>query len=453
MDEVIKKEKLREFTKIIEEMNDGVYITDEKAMTIFVNKSYEKISGGDRNLFLGKNMKQIVKEKLIDKSATLEVLDKKREITMNQTLRNGKKVLITGTPIYSDDNELSMVVTVVRDITALNKLQEELQSKQREIEKLKLFIRENGGIIYRSDKMKNIISRAEKCAAYDTTVLIAGETGVGKDMLAKFIHNHSNRKDKVFMEINCAAIPPTLLESELFGYEGGAFTGASKQGKKGIFELSNGGTIFLDEIGEMSFGLQAKLLKVIQDKKVYKVGGEKHIPIDVKIITASNKDIEEMVNIKRFRADLYYRLNVIPIKIPPLRERKEDILPLVNSFLESLISLYKEDKKLDEKAMKLLYDYSYPGNIRELKNLIERAYILSTSSTIMEEDFPKELRSSSTSVYNKNYDGMSLKAALDSLEKELIKNAIKNTKTSKEAADLLSVEPSTFTRKRQKYNL
>ena len=453
MGEVIKKEKLREFTKIIEEMNDGVYITDEKAMTIFVNKSYEKISGGDRNLFLGKNMKQIVKEKLIDKSATLEVLDKKREITMNQTLRNGKKVLITGTPIYSDDNELSMVVTVVRDITALNKLQEELQSKQREIEKLKLFIRENGGIIYRSDKMKNIISRAEKCAAYDTTVLIAGETGVGKDMLAKFIHNHSNRKDKVFMEINCAAIPPTLLESELFGYEGGAFTGASKQGKKGIFELSNGGTIFLDEIGEMSLGLQAKLLKVIQDKKVYKVGGEKHIPIDVKIITASNKDIEEMVNMKRFRADLYYRLNVIPIKIPPLRERKEDILPLVNSFLESLISLYKEDKKLDEKAMKLLYDYSYPGNIRELKNLIERAYILSTSLTIMEEDFPKELRSSSTSVYNKNYDGMSLKAALDSLEKELIKNAIKNTKTSKEAADLLSVEPSTFTRKRQKYNL
>ena len=453
MGEVIKKEKLREFTKIIEEMNDGVYITDEKAMTIFVNKSYEKISGGDRNLFLGKNMKQIVKEKLIDKSATLEVLDKKREITMNQTLRNGKKVLITGTPIYSDDNELSMVVTVVRDITALNKLQEELQSKQREIEKLKLFIRENGGIIYRSDKMKNIISRAEKCAAYDTTVLIAGETGVGKDMLAKFIHNHSNRKDKVFMEINCAAIPPTLLESELFGYEGGAFTGASKQGKKGIFELSNGGTIFLDEIGEMSLGLQAKLLKVIQDKKVYKVGGEKHIPIDVKIITASNKDIEEMVNMKRFRADLYYRLNVIPIKIPPLRERKEDILPLVNSFLESLISLYKEDKKLDEKAMKLLYDYSYPGNIRELKNLIERAYILSTGSTIMEEDFPKELRSSSTFVYNKNYDGMSLKAALDSLEKELIKNAIKNTKTSKEAADLLSVEPSTFTRKRQKYNL
>ena len=453
MGEVIKKEKLREFTKIIEEMNDGVYITDEKAMTIFVNKSYEKISGGDRNLFLGKNMKQIVKEKLIDKSATLEVLDKKREITMNQTLRNGKKVLITGTPIYSDDNKLSMVVTVVRDITALNKLQEELQSKQREIEKLKLFIRENGGIIYRSDKMKNIISRAEKSAAYDTTVLNAGETGVGKDMLAKFIHNHSNRKDKVFMEINCAAIPPTLLESELFGYEGGAFTGASKQGKKGIFELSNGGTIFLDEIGEMSLGLQAKLLKVIQDKKVYKVGGEKHIPIDVKIITASNKNIEEMVNMKRFRADLYYRLNVIPIKIPPLRERKEDILPLVNSFLESLISLYKEDKKLDEKAMKLLYDYSYPGNIRELKNLIERAYILSTGSTIMEDDFPKELRNSSTSVYNKNYDGMSLKAALDSLEKELIKNAIKNTKTSKEAADLLSVEPSTFTRKRQKYNL
>lgn len=237
MDDIMKNEKLGEFTKIIEEMNDGVYITDGKARTIFVNKSYERISGGDRKLFLGKDMKQIVEEKLIDQSATLEVLDKKREITMNQTLKNGKKVLITGTPIYSDDNELSMVVTVVRDITALNKLQEELYSKQKEIEKLKLFIRENGGIIYRSDKMKRIISRAEKCAAYDTTVLIAGETGVGKDMIAKFIHNHGNRKDKVFMEINCAAIPPTLLESELFGYESGAFTGASKQGKKEYLNL------------------------------------------------------------------------------------------------------------------------------------------------------------------------------------------------------------------------
>lgn len=453
MDDIMKNEKLGEFTKIIEEMNDGVYITDGKARTIFVNKSYERISGGDRKLFLGKDMKQIVEEKLIDQSATLEVLDKKREITMNQTLKNGKKVLITGTPIYSDDNELSMVVTVVRDITALNKLQEELYSKQKEIEKLKLFIRENGGIIYRSDKMKRIISRAEKCAAYDTTVLIAGETGVGKDMIAKFIHNHGNRKDKVFMEINCAAIPPTLLESELFGYESGAFTGASKQGKKGIFELANGGTIFLDEIGEMSLALQAKLLKVIQDKKVYKVGGEKHIPIDVKIITASNKNLEEMVNMKRFRADLYYRLNVIPINIPPLRQRKEDILPLVNSFLESLISLYKEDKKLDEKAMKLLYDYNYPGNIRELKNLIERAYILSTGPTIVVDDFPTELRNASVSNYSASYDGMSLKGALESLERELIKNAVKSTKTSKEAADLLCVEPSTFTRKRHKYML
>ena len=252
------------FTKVIEEMNDGIYITDANAKTLLVNKSYERISGTSRELFLGKTMMQIVAEKLIDKSVTLEVLKQQKEVTMDQTLNNGKKVLITGTPIYSDGGKLDLVVTVVRDITTLNKLQEALHIKQMEIDKLKLFIGESNGLIYRSELMKNIIKRAEKCSNYDTTILITGETGVGKDMVAKFIHRNGNRKNKVFMEINCAAIPPTLLESELFGYEKGAFTGALKQGKKGIFELANNGTIFLDEISEMPLSLQAKLLKVIR---------------------------------------------------------------------------------------------------------------------------------------------------------------------------------------------
>lgn len=441
------------FTKVIEEMNDGIYITDSNAKTLLLNKSYERISGTSRELFLGKTMMQIVKEKLIDKSVTLEVLKQKKEVTMNQTLNNGKKVLITGTPIYSDDGKLDMVVTVVRDITNLNKLQEQLHIKQMEIDKLKLFMGRSDNLIYRSDSMRNVIKRAEKCSNYDTTVLITGETGVGKDMVAKFIHKNGNRKDKVFMEINCAAIPPTLLESELFGYEKGAFTGASKQGKKGIFELANGGSIFLDEIGEMPLSLQAKLLKVIQDKKIYKIGGEKHIPIDVKIITASNKNLQEMVNMKRFRSDLYYRLNVIPINIPPLRQRKEDILLLVDFFLQNIIKSYGEEKKLDEKAMKLLYDYSYPGNIRELKNLVERAYILSSNNIITDEDFPSELKYSHFNISTEKYKEISLSEAVSNLERDLIKEAIEKTSTNKEAAILLGLEPSTFTRKKQKYKL
>lgn len=443
------------FTKVIEEMNDGIYITDGKAKTLLVNKSYERISGTSRELFLGKTMMQIISEKLIDKSVTLEVLKQKKEVTMDQILNNGKKVLITGTPIYSDDGKLDLVVTVVRDITTLNKLQEALHIKQMEIDKLKLFIGENNGLIYRSELMKNIIKRAEKCSNYDTTILITGETGVGKDMVAKFIHRNGNRKNKVFMEINCAAIPPTLLESELFGYEKGAFTGALKQGKKGIFELANNGTIFLDEISEMPLSLQAKLLKVIQDKKIYKIGGDKNIPIDVKIITASNKNLEEMVVMKRFRSDLYYRLNVIPINIPPLRERKEDILPLIDYFLENMIKSYGEEKKFDEKAMKILYEYSYPGNIRELKNLVERAYILSIDSIITDEDLPSELKTEieNSIEISEKYKGFSLMQAINNLERELIKDALEKTNTNKEAAKLLGVEASTFTRKRQKYSL
>lgn len=440
------------FIKIIEEMNDGIYITDGNAKTLLVNKSYEKISGTSRELFLGKTMMQIVDEKLIDKSVTLEVLKQQKEVTMNQTLNNGKKVLITGTPVFSKKGVPELVVTVVRDITNLNKLQEELHKKQMEIDKLKLFIGEEDGLIYRSDLMKQVVQRAQKCSGYDTTVLIAGETGVGKDIVAKYIHKNGNRKDKVFLEINCAAIPVSLLESELFGYEKGAFTGALKQGKKGIFELADGGTIFLDEIGEMPLGLQAKLLKVIQDKKIYKIGAEKEIPVDVKIITASNKNLEEMVEKKKFRSDLFYRLNVIPIHIPPLRERKEDITLLVEFFLDKMIKSYGEEKHLDEKAMKLLYEYSYPGNIRELKNLIERAYILNSESVITDEDFPDDLKNHLSS-YSGMYRNDTLENALHNLERDMLQDAINRSATNKEAAKLLDLTPSTFTRKRQKHSL
>lgn len=440
------------FIKIIEEMNDGIYITDGNAKTLLVNKSYEKISGTSRELFLGKTMMQIVDEKLIDKSVTLEVLKQQKEVTMNQTLNNGKKVLITGTPVFSKKGVPELVVTVVRDITNLNKLQEELHKKQMEIDKLKLFIGEEDGLIYRSDLMKQVVQKAQKCSGYDTTVLIAGETGVGKDIVAKYIHKNGNRKDKVFLEINCAAIPVSLLESELFGYEKGAFTGALKQGKKGIFELADGGTIFLDEIGEMPLGLQAKLLKVIQDKKIYKIGAEKEIPVDVKIITASNKNLEEMVEKKKFRSDLFYRLNVIPIHIPPLRERKEDITLLVEFFLDKMIKSYGEEKHLDEKAMKLLYEYSYPGNIRELKNLIERAYILNSGSVITDEDFPDDLKNHLSS-YSGMYRNDTLENALHNLERDMLQDAINRSATNKEAAKLLDLTPSTFTRKRQKHSL
>lgn len=271
---------------------------------------------------------------------------KKMEISMNQVLNNKNEVLITSTPIYSTSKKINMVVTTVRDITQLNKLKQEVNYNKKNIDRLKFIINEESSIIYRSNKMKQILNRAKKVSFYDTSVFITGETGVGKDLIAKYIHNVGSRKKQRFIEVNCSAIPQTLMESEFFGYEPGAFTGALKKGKKGIFELADKGTIFLDEIGELPIELQAKLLKVIQNKEIRKIGGNEDIKVDVRIITATNRNLQEMVEIGEFREDLYYRLNVIPIIIPPLRDRKEDVLPLLLHFIEQNNILYNEKKCL-----------------------------------------------------------------------------------------------------------
>lgn len=449
--ETHQKGELESLYEIIEKISEGIYITDEKANTIFVNEAYETISGTSRELFLGKNMVEVERERLVDKSVTLEVLKNKKEMSMNQVLNNGKSVLITGTPIYDKNKKICKVVTIVRDITTLNRLQEEIQEKQSRINKLKYIIGEENGLVYRSKSMKKVAQRARKVSVYDTTVLITGETEVGKDVIANLIHKSGNRSDKAFVEINCSAIPSTLMESELFGYEPGSFTGASKHGKKGVFELADKGTIFLDEISELPIELQAKLLKVIQDKKIYRVGGEKNIPIDVKIITATNRNLSERIKEGKFREDLYYRLNVIPIDVPPLRERREDIIVLLDHFLEEMKEMYGEEKKFSESVMEILYNYNWPGNVRELKNLVERTYILSSNKIILKEELPDDiLRAENIGCIDK-YRNFTLKDAVESLEKDLIKSALENTKTSREAAEMLGLDPSTLTRKKQKY--
>lgn len=228
-------------------------------------------------------------------------------------------------------------------------------------------LEKDGDLVYRSESMKEVINKAIRASKYDTTILINGETGVGKDLVAKLIAKQGIRKDKVFIEVNCTAIPDSLMESEFFGYEPGSFTGALKNGKKGIFELAHGGTLFLDEIGDISQEMQTKLLKVIQDKKFHRVGGYQDIQADVNIISATNKNLYEMVKEGSFREDLYYRLNVIPIYIPPLRKRQEDVLVLIEYFLNDLINIYGEEKHFSNEALKILYEYKWPGNIRELK--------------------------------------------------------------------------------------
>lgn len=419
-----------------------------------MNNAYEKLSGTKKELFLNKTMTRIIEEGLIDKSGTMEALNSKKEITMNQTLNNKNQVLITSTPLFDLDGNINLVVTTVRDVTLINSLKNELNRTTLDMNKLKSLIHEKDGIVYQSKQMENTILTAKKVAVYDTSVLISGETGVGKDIVARIIHKNSNRANKPFIDINCSAIPESLMESELFGYEGGSFTGALTKGKKGIFELANGGTLFLDEIGELSLNMQAKLLKTLQNKTIRKIGGSKEIPIDVRIVSATNQDLKSMIEEKKFRDDLYYRINIIPIEILPLRKRREDILLLVNHFLEKSNEINHENKFFSKEALLALYNYDFPGNVRELKNLVERSVVLSRDDEIQLNDLPTVIKISD--FQEKSFElkkGVNFKQAVDNFEKMVIKNALDNSSTSKEAAIKLGMNESTLTRKKQKLGI
>ena len=243
-------------------------------------------------------------------------------------------------------------------------------------------------IIAESEAMKNVLKLLKTIVAMDSTVLISGESGTGKELVARYIHQHSSRKEYMFLPVNCAALPPALIESELFGYEKGAFTGARREGKPGLFEQAENGTIFLDEIGEMPLSLQAKLLRVLENGEIKRVGGNQVRTVDVRILAATNRDLKNMVRKKKFREDLYYRLNVIPVVIPPLRERREDILPLCRYYLEQLNFKYGKSKRFGQEMRLALERYSWPGNVREIKNVIERLFVMTHFDVISLSDLP-----------------------------------------------------------------
>lgn len=303
--------------------------------------------------------------------------------------------------------------------------------------------------------METIISMARRFSNIDSPILLLGESGVGKDVLAHFLHRQSKRQGS-FVRVNCGAIPEQLLESELFGYEKGAFSGAD-QSKVGLFELAQGGTIFLDEIGDLPFNLQVKLLNVLQDFKIRRLGGTKSRKIDMRIIAATNQNLSEMVEQKTFRKDLYYRLNVLPITIPPLRKRKEDIPVLVFSFLDKLNTHYKTAKKIDSNTMEYLIEYEWPGNIRELKNILERIFHLSEGLLITSNILPEFIQKKSNLFFNKINttfnEYLPLNHAMNMYEKEYIKKVLESSKTLKECADKLKIDISTLIRKKKKLGI
>jgi transcriptional regulator with PAS, ATPase and Fis domain len=353
-----------------------------------------------------------------------------------------------------------MVVTNIRDIDELYKLKKNIEETiqlqkyhTQENKSSNAFKFNDENIIANSLEFGKVLQTASSVAGVDSTVLLLGESGVGKEVLAKFIHRLSKRNQKPLVTINCSAIPENLIESELFGYETGAFTGAQKRGKQGLMELANEGTLFLDEIGELPLNLQVKLLRVLQDKKLMRLGGISEINVDVRIITATNRDLYKMVIDKQFRADLYYRLNVIPIEIPPLRKRKSDILPLCHHFMDIYNHKYGINKELSLSTEQVLENYNWPGNVRELENLIERLVVTTSPSIIDANNLPHFLIENDSDINSKIKidEIINLKEAQELIEKLLIEKAYKKYKSTYEMAEVLGVNQSTVVRKIQKY--
>lgn len=447
--------------KVIETSFDGIYVTNSNADTILVNKSYERITGLKREELIGRNMAEFVSNGVMSEATSFFVLKNKKPLTLHQTFNTGKSALVTSTPFFDENGEIKMIVTNVRDITELKKLQDKDRKRNDEnikykgiIEELKLQIANDEYIVAEDEKMLNLLLLAKRVARVDTTILITGETGTGKEVLAKYIYNNSARKDKPFIKINCGAVPENLIESEFFGYTEGSFTGALKGGKIGIFEAANNGTLLLDEVGELPLGMQVKLLRVLQDGKFERVGSNTTIKVDVRIIASTNKDLNKMVEKGLFREDLFYRLNVVPLNIPPLRDRKSSIIPLAEYFLDNYNEKYETEKTISKETIKYLYEYNWPGNVRELRNLIEMLVVTSIESTINSRHLPsniREYRRMDEGEIDSSDDIPKLSDAVGKVEKDLIFKAYEKHGNVRDAAKELGIDPSTFVRKRKKY--
>ncbi len=482
---------LDQLLPIFDGITDAVFIDDAEGICQWCNDACEEIYGIEIDEIVGRSVDDLEKSGIFTPSVTRRVLDEKREITIIHENRFGKRLLTTGSPIFIPmtsggwvaagegryTRKIAFVVTTSRDITQISdatgrrtgaaKDRSESgalpagglsardifkRGRLQDLKPIEDIDISTEKIVSESEAMKNVVALTKRLASVNTTVLITGESGVGKGLIARTLHEEGNRWQKPLITVNCGAIPENLIESELFGYVAGAFTGSRSGGKKGFFEAAQDGTIFLDEISELPLNLQVKLLQVIQERQITPVGGTKPVPIDVRIISATNRDLESLVKEGRFREDLYYRLNVVPINVPPLRERPDDILPLIRRNLVRCNKELGERKTISAGALSVLLKYPWPGNIRELQNIIERLVITTSHDVITEDDifiFIKEAADENPTVYEE----LSLTAALEKAEKEILSQAVDNYGSTRAIARVLKVSQPTIVRKLNKYGL
>ena len=449
--------------ELLDSFGEAIAISDHQGTMLYVNKKHAELTGIDQQDMLGRSALELVERGVFDVVLNPEIVKSRQPATRMQKTVDGRKLILEGNPIFDQQGQVVLVITFIRDITKVAELKEEM-SAQKEL--LDTFRKLQGGDNKALDKFPRVISSRAMKKLYaqitilgdtDVTVLIQGETGAGKDVFARRLHAVSNRSNRPFIKTDCSSIPENLMETELFGYAPGTFSGANKQGKLGLIEAASGGTLFLDEIGELPMNMQAKLLRVLQDREVVRVGSTTPRQVDVRVVAATNKDLEKEVAAGRFRSDLYYRLKVAVITIPPLRKRRADILPLARGFLSYFAQKYQRDVVLAPDAEDVLLEYNWPGNVRELENLILGCMITCEKNTITAKDLPisKSLQgdtSASTSLLGSlEMEGKSLKEILEDVEQKIIQEGMNTLGNMSALARNLGVDRTTIFRKIKKY--
>lgn len=444
-------------SQILKMTSDGFIITDTEGNVREINKQYADFFGKSRSEIIGKSilniipnskMIDIVKHKFSEEDAVHKYIDGEAK---------GNSVIVSRSYVEDEDGNVVAGVAQVKFKVQTLAVAKKLMNEYEELEYYREeFQNQNrvDNIIGSDTKFREIVKECLKVAKTDIPVLLTGETGTGKEVMAKALHTNSLRYDKPFVSINCAAIPFELLESELFGYMDGAFTGAKRGGKKGKFQLANGGTIFLDEIGDMPSSMQAKLLRVLQEKEIEPLGSEKSIPLDVRVVAATRQDLEAKMKDGSFREDLYYRLSVFNIHIPPLRERGGDSLELAEFFLDELNHKYKTYKTFSKAVKAYFLKYQWSGNVREVNNVVQSAYAISTENIIDINDIPARMLQQEKPAINLDKNKKSLGQIVDDYEKEVILELLKKHKGNcLEAAKEAGIHKSNFYRKLQKYGI
>ncbi len=448
------------FESIMTHSKDGLFVVDKDGTVVMVNRATERMFEFRKTDVLGRNVRDLVKEGFYEPSVSLKVIRQKKAISLIQTTRFQKKILSTGIPIFDDQGEVRFVLVNDRDISHINMLAQSLYPDELPEDALRLDFSdvdlastELEKMVVKSPAMIRVIQTVIQAAKFDVPMILTGDSGVGKSMIARLIHQLSRRRNYPFTDLNCAAITPSLIESELFGHESGAFTGASATGKKGLFETAQDGTLFLDEIGEIPLPIQVKLLKFLETMELIRVGGILPIKINTRVIVATNQDLEQMVADGSFRQDLYFRLNVVPITIPALADRPEDIVPLALSFLERFNQEFKTRKEFSKTVCQVLSQYNFPGNVRELENLVRRLVTMTENDFIDLGDLPPMPSGAVPLHALPDSEGPGYQDEVVAFEFQRLSKAVAQYGSQRKAAKALGLSQATLSRKLKKGRL